>query len=596
MPVKYGHNWSEDTDDAQIECWMIRQPEEWLKQQGRSLFFHHLALQKLLWPKKKWHDWNLLMLEKFCQHQYLAILGPASSGKSHEAVCFALCNYIARPNETAVLVSSTTRDALELRAWAEIKKYWGLARDQYEWIPGTAINSKQRIATDGEEVDDRDFRKGISCVACKTGTTWVGLGPFVGIKQRYVYLLADEGSLMSPAYMEAVSNLSSNEYFWCAVMGNPKDRTDPLGMMAEPHDADGGWEGLDDQLITRWWRTRYPNGIAIQLCGLDSPNMKVPPGTKPPYPFLITRAKIESDVALYGEDSIKVSMMDYGVMPKASASKRIITRSICTKFRAFEDVVWANGNQTRILGLDAAYGGVGGDRCVACQVNFGKSNNGDLVLSYIGEPILVPVSVRKQQEPTDQIATFVKGECERRGIPPENVFYDSTGKGELGIAFGRLWSTAVNPVEFGGAPSNRAAGFFLDKDGKKVAKTCDQEFDKMVSELWWATRWVIESGQLRNLPESVAVEGFMKQWDLKSQGTRTKTSVEPKEDTKERLGRSPDLYDAFVVAVEGARRLGFQIKKLVGVATTKQSTMQDFLDAKRKKHKELQKKQQLNYA
>lgn len=529
------------------------------------------------------------MLEKFCQHEYVAIMGPASSGKSHEAVCFAISNYIARPHETAVLVSSTTRDALELRAWAEIKKYWGMARDQYEWIPGTMIGSKQRIATDDEGVEDRDFRKGISCVACKTGTTWVGLGPFVGIKQRYVFLLADESSLMSPAYMEAISNLSSNEHFHCIAMGNPKDRTDPLGMLAEPRDQDGGWDGLDDKLETRVWPTRYPNGIAIQLCGLDSPNMKAPPGVKPPYPFLITRSKIESDVALYGEDSIKVSMMDYGVMPKASASKRIITRSLCNKNHAFEDVIWKDGNQTRIFGIDAAYGGVGGDRCVGCQVNIGRDRDNTQILHYVGNPIIIPVSVRKQQEPTDQIALFVKAECERRGIPPENVFYDSTGKGELGVAFARLWSANIVPVEFGGAATDRPTG--LNKD-----KTCKEEFTNMVSELWWATRWIIECGQMRGLPESVAMEGFMKQWDIAGQGTSAKTKVEPKEDTKERVGRSPDLYDAFVVACEGARQRGFQIKKFAGIVASKKTKMQDWLDSRRKKQKELARRKTLTYA
>ncbi len=37
--------------------------------------------------------------------------------------------------------------------------------------------------------------------------------------------------------------------------------------------------------------------------------------------------------------------------------------------------------------------------------------------------------------------------------------------------------------------------------------------------------------------------------------------VEPKEKMKLKSGRSPDLFDALAVGVEGARQRGFQIKR-----------------------------------
>jgi len=40
--------------------------------------------------------------------------------------------------------------------------------------------------------------------------------------------------------------------------------------------------------------------------------------------------------------------------------------------------------------------------------------------------------------------------------------------------------------------------------------------------------------------------------------------LETKEDTKERLGRSPDMADWAVIIVEGARRLGFVIANMEG--------------------------------
>jgi hypothetical protein len=48
--------------------------------------------------------------------------------------------------------------------------------------------------------------------------------------------------------------------------------------------------------------------------------------------------------------------------------------------------------------------------------------------------------------------------------------------------------------------------------------------------------------------------------------------VEPKEKTKQRMGRSPDLWDSFVVALEVARRRGFMIAGTLGVITTKRKS------------------------
>ena len=56
---------------------------------------------------------------------------------------------------------------------------------------------------------------------------------------------------------------------------------------------------------------------------------------------------------------------------------------------------------------------------------------------------------------------------------------------------------------------------------------------------------------------SVFEEGAYREWVItKGAG---KQDVQPKDDLRKMLGRSCDLFDAFVVAVELARRDGFQI-------------------------------------
>src|SRR4029077_13348668 len=118
-----------------------------------------------------------------------------------------------------------------------------------------------------------------------------------------------------------------------------------------------------------------------------------------------------------------------------------------------------------------------------------------------------PVKPHKMagRSPEDQIALFVRDECQREHIIPGHVFYDATGRGSLGTAFARLWSADVNPIEFGGAPSERPITSeltILDHEtGQWRLKTAREHFSKMVSELWLVVRYIIESDQMRNLPE-----------------------------------------------------------------------------------------------
>ena len=141
-------------------------------------------------------------------------------------------------------------------------------------------------------------------------------------------------------------------------------------------------------------------------------------------------------------------------------------------------------------------------------------------------------------------------------------------------AFCRLWSTAVVGIEFGGPASdrpvsNKPAGPNL----REAVKTCRQHYYNFVTELWFLAPTLIEGDQMRQLPTSVMEEGVARAWDFVSQGTAAKIQVEIKADMKLRFGRSPDLFDTLVVALEMARRLGLE----VGVAPKRLADLEDML-------------------
>jgi hypothetical protein len=547
---------------------------------GEGLLFHFKRLQQLLWPEKVWHKWNDLETQCFLDYRIIGELGAASTGKTNSAATNALADYYCFPSCTTVLVSSTTRESLEMRVWGEIKKFHKMAKERFDWLPGNLIEGRQRIVTDqrSESAEGRDFRNGLTGVACKKGQHFQGLGEYAGIKNKRLRLMADELHFMPRSFIDAIANLNKNPDFKCVGLGNPKDTTDALGALCEPSPQLGGWDGGIDQTPgTKTWETRYDKGICIQLIGTESPNLDGKLNAP-----LITQQMIDADIKVYGRESLQFTMMNEGRMPRGESSRRVITRQMCLKFGAMEPPVWKDENRTRIGFLDSALGGVGGDRNVFGELQFGQDVTGKTILALI-ETLLVPVEMKLGELPEDQITTFCMNQCKQRNIPPENFFFDSTGRGALMAAFGRLWSPQVQPVEFGGRASDRIVS-------DQIRTLCKDYYSKFVSELWFSVRLVILSGQFRGMTEEVMMEGCMREWQLVG---ANKTEVEPKEKTKLKVGRSPDLFDALVCGVEGARRRGFIIEKLVSADDEQRHAWKKGL---RERQKTLRRSYTLNYS
>lgn len=556
---KYGLLWEPLLSDASIEMTMVRQGGK-IKGEGNGLFYHFKALISLLWPDHVWHRWNELELHCYLNNRIIGEMGPASSGKTHSAAINVLTDYYVWSDCTTVLVSSTEREMLEMRVWGEIKKYHRMAQSKYPLlIPGNLIESRQRIITDSrfENAEGRDFRNGICGVPCKKGGAYVGLGSFAGIKNKRLRMVADECHLMNRIFVDAIANLNKNPDFKCVAMGNPKDTTDALGVICEPAAHLGGWDGgIDQSPKTKSWPTRFDQGICVQLVGSDSPNLDGKLGIP-----LIEQTSIDADIAFYGKDSLQFTMMNEGRMPRGQGLRRVITRQMCLKFGAMEPAVWKNEKVTKIAFLDAAYGSVGGDRCIYGELHFGHDPQDRQLLELV-KTMLVPISMESNEIPEEQIAIFVKGQCEASGIPPQQFGFDSTGRGSLVGAFGRLWSPHIVPIEFGGKPTERQVTWI--PNGTKM--TCRDYYSKFVSELWYSVALTIQSSQFRGMTEEVMNEGCMREWGIVG---ANKIEVEPKEKMKMKTGRSPDLFDGLVCGVELARRFGFTISMIMAKSATK---------------------------
>ncbi len=127
-----------------------------------------------------------------------------------------------------------------------------------------------------------------NCIPCLQSGRYVGLGKYVGIKQKRMVFIADESQLMGPTFLDAVSNLGGARSFKFIPCGNPIDATDPLGMAAEPLN---GWASLPEPQKTSIWKTRFLHGKCLNFVGTDSPNFDYPADQPPRFPYLIHRTR-----------------------------------------------------------------------------------------------------------------------------------------------------------------------------------------------------------------------------------------------------------------------------------------------------------------
>src|SRR3990167_1844653 len=575
--VRYGFTWPELCHDIDIEFEMIRRGGQWKTAKGTvvgsGLFEHYMNARKLLWPERYRHRWTDLLYHNFIENTVTIMLGCGASQKTSHASEFCLINYWLWPEETLVIVSTNTLDKLQMGVFGELKMLWKNARKYWPHLAGHCVDYKHLIATDDvpanddrEESEARDIRRGIKGLACYQGRQWVGLGVYSGISQVRILFLADELQFMAPTYMECPPNMMQHsEYLKVIVSGNPNH--DPLDCLARAGEPKLGWDPIGEVKKTTVWENKFENGKTVNLIWTDSPNFDYPESEPTHFKGMVSRKTAKSVETFWGKDSLQYSKQCIGAMRIGMIGNRVVTIQLCRQHHALELARWEGSPRQKIYALDPAWGGPNADRCVGGWGEFGISDTGQQILR-LNPPVIVPIDPASPTEADDQIALFVKKQTESIGIAPEDIFYDSTGRGTVGSAFARVFGLRVPvPIAFGDRPSTRPVRhdlFKIDWDGARRLVPCDEHYSKFVTELWFSFRYIIECDQLRELPEEVMMEFCMREYRLVA---GNKIEVEKKEDTIERLGQSPDLADWAAILAEGARQRGFKIQRL-GISFT----------------------------
>jgi hypothetical protein len=574
MELQYGMLWWPGYQQVERHRDCIQRGGRWKRKDGEwageGNFFHYKGLIKELWPEFAQHRWFDIILKNWLDNELIGIAGSKDSGKSGSLAVIHLADYYCYPHNTAVVVSSTTKEALENRIFGEIVMRHKVARRRWDWIPGNLIQGRLRIVTDNrDEVEEgRDFRCGFMGMPVRQGDIKRAYELIIGIKNKRKRWLLEECQTLPASALDGAANFfQTGSDTKVSGTGNPSDIMDAHGRLCEPHSSLGGWESnIDAHGKTQTWRTQL-DGICVHLPGSDSPNMDVGPDEPVPFPYLITRERMEKDARRWTKTDWHYQMFDEGRWPRGEGASRVITRQMCLNGGALGEAKWANNIRVKLLAMDA---GFGGDRCVCHELWFGEemptkavAPGVDFTVNRTPQPfetrhiialvqtLTVPISGNDVRGAEDQIVLWLQKQAALRGIPADHVFVEPGMRTAFVQKIADRFSSKVVMLDFGGRPSDQNVS-------SDIVIPCRDYYFNFVTELWYSARLVIDSGQFRQLDEETMREGCMREY---TRGGGNKIQIEPKDEFKAKAGFSPDRFDALVTGIEGARRLGFQIKR-----------------------------------
>lgn len=513
---------------------------------------HFKNIVNILWgPTNKtahfvWNPWAERMNEVCHEYLYPALDGGGSSGKSDFAAIWAIVNWMVRPKDTIVLVTTTGLKDANRRIWGAIEKYFLAAPG----LPGRLVSSQHEIYTieNGAKVP----KCGIQLIAGEKKKEKEAMAKLIGTKAKRVFLIADEMPELSAGLVETgKSNLVLNPFFQLIGIGNFSKRYDPFGEFVEP---ENGWESPEYSVDSDGWKTKL--GYCAHFDGLKSPNI------------LAGQTLYKG---IYDSKMLAAHRKDLG--ENTAGFWRM-----CRSFEApvniddalYSDADFATGRVNELPGLhipwtdrvavlsamDPGYTN-GGDRTVQKFAWFGQIQGGLWVLAeykmkFLREDVRIRDKTRSRQ-----ICEQFRDNCIEEGVLPKHAAVDATGPGGKTLADliaevwkddqGNMIGTQVLRVDFSGAVSNSTVG----PVGGKLAK---DSYDRRVSELWGVGVEFMRYAQLRGIPDSTRREMKARMYETVKGPDGLKTKVETKPDMKVRLGFSPDEADAYFILIDLARQ------------------------------------------
>jgi hypothetical protein len=513
------------------------------------------------WSKKRfeWNPYSEKMLKAVMNHDYVAVASHTSLGKSHIAAILSNGLFLMRPDRTTVLTTSTNLKDSRGRVWGKIKDYWLQACATYggeDNLPGKLVDSqgfiRSHIMYPGESEKRSSDISGIRMVAGDKNSEKDSIGKLIGFHNEYVVFIADEHPDLSPALLLAAkTNLSAGAHFKMLGLGNPKSRFDPFGEYCQP---ELGWEWLtQDKFI---WKTKI-GGVCLRFDGSKSHNVvnRQVKGQED-YEGLLTYDTYKAAADEYGENSAYFYRMMRGYWSPTGDKEAVYNEEDFLKYKTrmdAKDMPWEE-IPIPVAGCDPSYAH-GGDKSIAWFGLCGYIRREDgkrLRVLVLTERIQLDEDVtNKSEAKPEQIAKLFIAACKARKVEPRNIAVDHTGGGGgFSTALSLMWSNAFLKVQFQEKASEAPVS-------NTDSRPSHEEYTNLRSEIWYSGCQFIRSGQWK-LGTSEHTNGLI--LDLTSalyKRVGKRIQVQPKEEMKEKIKRSPDDGDSALLVLHLCRqRLG----------------------------------------
>jgi len=305
-----------------------------------------------------------------------------------------------------------------------------------------------------------------------------------------VLVIIDEASDLEPDIMEAILGLTMSGHSKILMIGNPLRPSGPFY----------------DAFHNSTWAT-------MAISSYDSPNVM---SGREVIPGLCTAERIEERAIEWGRNSPTFKARVLGEFPDGSDNMLIklswVEQAMRREYQAEID------RNSLCMGVDVAREG------------------GDRIVFLIRDKYAVRYMEIHQHESLMVTAGRTIDIARKHNVQPERVFIDDVGMGGGPTDRLRELDFAVTPINFGHKAQDAV------------------RFSNVRAECYWRLReWLdpTQGGTPGAIPaehKALAHECAMPLTDFTSKG---QIKLEPKDDIKKRLGRSPDLADALALTFSG---------------------------------------------
>jgi hypothetical protein len=408
-------------------------------------------------------------------------------GKTFWAACTLL--WFLGCWESTVITVAPKGDQLKLHMWKEITRLWPRFKKAFPEAELTTLRIRMRYGSD--EWAAHGFVAGVTAEERDKSATKAQ-----GFHAEHMLIICEETPGISPAIMEALKNTSVAAHNLILAMGNPDHELDELHKFCLRSQVD-----------------------SYRISGYDHPNVVLDD-----HSFIAgatTRAKLQERLEDYGEDSPLYLSRCRGLCPKESEHSLIKYSWLLGSTPSEEEKVLAalameHPFQKHMMNGPSARG-----------IDVANSEAGDYAAVALGiGPVCLSVNAFRCPN-ANQLGADQATEIKSTGTEQHRVGVDAVGVG----------AGCVNELKRLGIMAVPLQGGPVDRPGEQ------ETYASLRAQMYWQLRLDLQHGRVF-LPHDEELFNDLRtpRWWTKN----GKIIVEPKEEIRRRLGRSPNKGDAVV--------------------------------------------------